>query len=169
MRKVVEVTGKLKIDYRSREWCKLPYPGHPKGCPNYGLKSHCPPQAPKIEDWLDLTKPHWFVVVDFNLKEFARQLRHKNPDLTDRQTRCVLYWQGKVRKMLKDDIAKFQYHHPGTVFTLLPEAMGIHVITTARRVGIPIKARPEDIIIKIALVGYPKNPVENKGPIDEWC
>ncbi|KKK81159.1 hypothetical protein LCGC14_2816310, partial [marine sediment metagenome] len=34
--KILEVTNDLIIDHRAREWCKLPYPNHPRGCPNYG-------------------------------------------------------------------------------------------------------------------------------------
>ena len=28
----------LVIDMRAREWCKMTYPGHPNGCPNYDHK-----------------------------------------------------------------------------------------------------------------------------------
>ena len=40
---IVNITGKLAINYRANKringkpsWCELPYPGHKKGCPNYG-------------------------------------------------------------------------------------------------------------------------------------
>ena len=41
---VVEVV----VDYRARDWCRLPYPDHPRGCPNFGRRADCPPMAPLI-------------------------------------------------------------------------------------------------------------------------
>ena len=38
---------------RDGRWCMLPYPNHPKGCPNHGQKSHCPPFAPIAYDFFD--------------------------------------------------------------------------------------------------------------------
>ncbi|MFX1536121.1 MAG: DUF2284 domain-containing protein [Promethearchaeota archaeon] len=153
-----EVTGKLAIDYRARYWCRKPYPDHQQGCPNYGKKKECPPQAPLIEDFLDLTKQHWFVVVIFDLIFHARKMKDKHPNWTEKQCRCVLYWQNTVRKELRTACDLFANRHPDElVYTLIPEAMGVHVIRTARLVGLPIKARPKDVIYKIALIGYTNN------------
>lgn len=35
---VLDVTGKLVVDYRAREWCKLPYPGPLKRMPKLSEK-----------------------------------------------------------------------------------------------------------------------------------
>lgn len=96
-------------------------------------------------------------MVSFDLAEFAQKMRSRHPEWSDRQCRCCLYWQGTVNKSLKDAIAEFQETYPDVIFTLKPEAMGVNVFKTVRRFGVPIKARPKDIIFKIALVGYPKN------------
>lgn len=159
MTQIHEVTGRMVIDHRAREWCKLPYPGHPKGCPNIGEKPDCPPKAPLVEDWLDLSRPHWFIIEDFDISAFAERMKEKHPDWTDRQCRCVLYWQNIPRKHLREAIEDFQRMHPGTISTLLPEAMGVHVIKTARELGVPIKAKPNGTVFKIALVGYSKNAI----------
>ncbi len=42
------------IDYAVRDLCQRPYPGHKKGCPNYGKKMGCPPHASRFENLIDL-------------------------------------------------------------------------------------------------------------------
>lgn len=157
MRKIIDVTGKLVIDLRAREWCKLPYPNHPKGCPNYNTgRPDCPPNAPLIQDKFDLTKQHWFVIVDFDLKAHKERMKQSPPDWSDRQLGCCLYWQGKVRKELKEFAQEFVTENWGTEYSTCPEAMGIHVISTLNKLGIPIKKDIENVVYKVALIGYPK-------------
>ncbi|MFX1256109.1 MAG: hypothetical protein ACFFCZ_31160 [Promethearchaeota archaeon] len=151
----IEVTGRLAIDYRARDWCKKPYPDHQEGCPNYGKRKECPPQAPLIEDFIELTKPHWFIVVTFDLLSHIRKMKDKHLNWTDRQCRCVLYWQNTVKKELRTACDLFTNGFPNElVYTLVPEAMGVHVIRTARLLGLSIKARPKDTVYKIALIGH---------------
>lgn len=153
---IIEVTDKLAIDYRARDWCKLPYPDHPHGCTNIGKKPECPPEVPLIEDWLDLGHPHGIVVVSFNLAEFAARMRSRHPKWSDRQCRCCLYWQGTINKTLKNAILDFQKVYPDVISTLKPEAMGVNVFKTVRKFGVPIKVRPKDTVYKVALIGYPR-------------
>lgn len=161
--KIIEVTGKLVIDYRAMEWCKLPYPGHKKGCPNYGKRPECPPQAPKVEDWIDLNKPHYFIVVKFNMAAHVKKMKSRHPEWSVRQTRNPRHWQGTVRKRLKEAVNEFiNKESRKLVFTLLPEAMGVHVIITAKKLEIPIKTRPIDTVYKIVLAGYPKKEAITK-------
>ena len=155
---VWEVT-EVPIDERARNgvWCTLPYPNHKKGCPNYGKRDTCPPKAPKFED---ITKPPYFAVwVTFNLKEHARRMKEKHPKWSERQCRCVLYWQNTVRKRLKElsymvkEIYEKEY---GELIVLeIPEANGINVFKLSKNLPIgPLKVNP-DLVIKIMLVaGY---------------
>ena len=152
---VIEVTGQLVITPRARDWCKLPYPGHPNGCPNNGQRPCCPPTAPMVDAFIDLEQPHWFVIERFNLKDHKERMLFTHTDWSDRQAKCVLYWQGTVKKRLREKTETFIQTHPGAVYTLLPEAMGVNVIVTARRLGIPIEIKPENFVHKISLVGYP--------------
>lgn len=148
---------RLVIDYRSRDWCKLPYPGHPQGCPKFNIKSTCPPQVCLIEDFIDVNRLMWLAAVGFNLKDHMDWMRVRHPKMTDRQARCVLYWQSSVNRQLEDH-AKYltRTEHPRTIYTTCPEAMGVQVIKTAQMAGIRIKPQPDDIVFKIALIGYPK-------------
>lgn len=146
----------LIIDYRARDWCKMPYPGHKSGCPNYNHRSDCPPKVETIENYFDLTKDVHAVVCQFNLKEHIEKMRLKHPNWSERQLKCVLYWQPRVRKELKEMIKQYSLALPGSISTTCPEAMGVNVIKTMKKIGLPIHPRPQDIVYKIGFIGYKK-------------
>lgn len=150
-----QVNGNLRINLKAREWCKLPYPDHPHGCPNYGKRYSCPPLAPVINDYLDINRQVYLVVIEFDLHEHVSRMKSLHPHWSDRQARCVLYWQGSVNKELQDECDNFEWLNPGMITTLCPEAMGVNVIATALHCGIPVKTKPIDKVFKIALAGYP--------------
>jgi len=152
----IEVTGKLVVNHRARAWCTLPYPDHPRGCPNYGRTDNCPPRAPHIEDWLDFSRPHWFIMARFDLARFAARMKSIHPTWSDRQCRCCLYWQNSVRSRLSSSCKDLQKSNNGAAFTLRPEAMGIDVISTALALGIAIELKPRATVHAIALLGYPR-------------
>ena len=164
--RILDVRGKLVVDYRAREWCTLPYPNHPHGCPNYQKHQSCPPQAPRIDKWLDLSRPHWLIVAGFDLAAFARRMKRLHPKWSDRQCRCLLYWQPSVRARLLSTCREFQSAHPGSVFTLIPEAMGVHVIKTVRALHVPIEIRPRRTVFKVGLLGYPNQVLDDKRRVD---
>jgi len=146
----------LRINMKARDWCKLPYPDHPKGCPNYGQRATCPPDAPLIYNFVDIGKPIFLIAVGFNLENHVNSMLLKHPDWSNRQAKCVLYWQGSVNKLLKQHIKQFLWMYPEYITTLCPEAMGVNVIETARRCGLPIKTKPTKNVFKIALAGIAK-------------
>ena len=61
---IYSAKGHVIVNRRAMgEWCQMPYPGHPKGCPNYDTgRPECPPNAPFVWDWIDKDKPQFFVV-----------------------------------------------------------------------------------------------------------
>lgn len=146
---IVEVTGILKIDYTVRDLCRQPYPGHPKGCPNYGKKKECPPQAPLLEDFIDILQPHYFIVLTC-----IRNRCHNNQENTS-EDQFRSYWNDTLEEILHEYIQEFQKDHPGTVFTFHPSAVGVDVLETARNVGISLEENPEKVFYKIVLIGYP--------------
>lgn len=153
----------LRVNMKAREWCKLPYPDHPKGCPNYGYHKTCPPDAPLIENFIDIQKPMYLIVVEFNLGIHVRRMLQTHKGWSERQARCVLYWQAGVNKSLENECALFRWSHPFMLTTRCPEAMGVNVIATAQSVGIPIKVKPIEIVYKIALAGYPNGKYLQRG------
>ena len=83
-------------------YCKLPYPGHPKGCPNYGKRQDCPPNTPFVLDLLDESKKMYLVYSEFNLDNHVEKMRFKFPTWSERQLRNVLYWQPTSKKQLRE-------------------------------------------------------------------
>jgi hypothetical protein len=81
-------------------------------------------------------------------------MKQIHPKWSDRQCRCLLYWQPRVRAQLSSMCMRFQSAHPGSVFTLVPEAMGVHVIRTAQTLHVPIVTRLRRTVFKVGLVGY---------------
>lgn len=140
------------LDMRVREWCKLPYPNHPKGCPNYGKKEGCPPQAllcPKI-----IMPPFRLVAVSFNLAEWAKRMKEKHPNWSDRQARCCLYWQGKIRKRLRQECERLVSN--GDVVLYNPEATGVNVFLTCESIGLKLERNPQNVVWKVAIIGKKK-------------
>ena len=83
-----------------KDWCKLEYYNHPKGCPNYGKQRRCPPQSPYVTEVFDMGKPLYFVFSEFDLSSHVARMRRKHPHWSDKQCRCVLYWQRKSKKQM---------------------------------------------------------------------
>ena len=144
-----EVTGNLEIDYKMRDLCRQPYPGNPEGCPYYGKRDECPPQAPLIEDFIDLSKPHYFLVS----KCIRTTLSEPSQEKLGEEFRS--YWNGHMEDILREHVQEFQKDHPGTVFTFHPSAVGVDVLKTAKKTGIPLEITPGKIFYKIVLIGYP--------------
>jgi predicted metal-binding protein len=151
---IKDITNLLVIQEEAREWCKLPYPGHPYGCPNYGNSDECPPTVKRVEEVFNLSHPHYFATETFNLNAHALHLSRLHPDWTEKQCRCCLYWQGGVRKRLKQQCLNFiNQQSLSYTFTLIPEAMGVNVFRTAAKIGLKLYRNPKTIVHKIALIG----------------
>lgn len=141
-----------------RSLCYKPYPGHPKGCPNFGKRDICPPKAPLFELQYDMNKRFLAIVIHFDLGQHMQRMKEKHPRWSDRQCACCLYWQGTVRKQLREEIA---YNinrraifdgYPMTA-TDCPEAMGVDVTATMKQAGIILEWPPKKIVRKIAFLG----------------
>ena len=144
----------LKIQPAARDWCRLPYPGHPRGCPNYGKKAGCPPDAPLLGDFFDPARPVCFAVAKFDLAAHAKRLIDAHPGFTERQARCCLYWQNTVRKALREAVAGYMSRTGYTQATTVPEAMGLNVLRTLNLLGVPVKRFPKQYVYKVAMLGF---------------
>lgn len=142
-------------DVRAKDgsWCTLPYPNHPKGCPNF------PDCITHFRDFKELEdRFKWYAVIEkFDLAAHAEKMKEKHPNWTERQCRNLLYWQNKVRKRLRDKAYKF--HGLGDCVLEIPEACGVNVFATMKKVGVHIESPKPMTVTKIMLVG--------KRPIDE--
>lgn len=161
---ILKVNDVLEIDYKCRGYCTIPYHGHPRGCPNFNNHEQCPPKVKLIKDVFDLNMDLFFIVEEFDLKIHVDKMKLKHSDWTPIQLKNLLYWQGGVRKRLKEKTEEFikDRRNGVMIYTLLPEAMGVMVINTALKLGIPIEKTPINKVFKIALVGYSSKGVYNR-------
>lgn len=146
------------IDYKFKGYCLKPYDGHPKGCPNFNnpKRPDCPPRAPKFDQYFDMNKSIYAIIIEFDLSSHVTRMKIANPNWSDKQARCCLYWQGSVRKELKKATAQFLKTHPGYEISYTPEAMGLNVTETLQNVGINLEWPPIHKVCKVAIAGIKK-------------
>ena len=85
-------------------------------------------------------------------------MRAKHPDWSKRQLECLLYWQGTARKKQKEQIEIFKkwINDEEYIITTVPEAMGVNVTETMKRIGIELEWPPINVAYQIALAGFKK-------------
>lgn len=152
MKEVEQIKLVPIIDVSVRELCQRPYPGHPKGCPNYGKRPECPPQARLWREICNLGLATWVYFTRFDLAQHRERMQLKHPDWTIRQLDCCLYWQNTARKPLKSYLAIPNL--PGFFQTMCPEAMGINVTETMRQIGVELEWPPEHWTYQVAMGGW---------------
>jgi predicted metal-binding protein len=141
------------IDYSVRGLCCKPYYNHKNGCPNFGKRDICPPQAPKFEDYYDLSKRFFVIYTEFDLESHVAKLREKHPQWSKRQLYCCYYWQKKAVRNLDWEILNFKYMYGGFAVTKIPEAMGINVDLLMKSIGIELEWMPKTTAYKVAIAG----------------
>ncbi len=154
----------FRCDYR--DYCKSPralciasYKNHKRGCPNYGKKADCPPLAPMFDEVFDMTKPIYAIYSVYDLKSHMEKMKSRHPQWTETQLRNVLYWQGTAKKYLKENIQRFKqiYSDKGYYVTCSPEAMGVDVLYTMRKAGVPLEWPVSRDVYKVAFAGITLN------------
>jgi len=142
----------IEIDPKFQKLCMAPYPGHPRGCPNYGKKEGCPPKQKLFFDMFD--SDFYLIYTEFNLGGHVKRMKKKHPDWTDRQLYCCLYWQGTARKNLKAEILKFKTMRPDLYITTCPEAMGVDVTQLMEsNAGVCLEWPPIETTYQVAIAG----------------
>ncbi len=132
-------------------WCRLPYPKHPDGCPNFGIKESCPPL---VKYFLDVYKPQVKVAaLSFDFDEYLKWRRNAHPDWTERALRNPRHFQGHLDAYLERFTE--QLNVPGFVPEYSPEAMGVNLHLTCKRAGINLEWPPTIVMYRIALLAQP--------------
>jgi hypothetical protein len=136
--------------------CRRPYPGHPKGCPNFGKRPTCPPQA---ERWTleTIARYDWYAIwVVFEFGEHVERMRVAHPDWSQRQCECCLYWQGTARRRLREFVVEFlgEAAIPGVADEVyyVPEAHGCDVTATMATLGVALEWPPQVVTRHVAIV-----------------
>ena len=139
---------------KTGNWCLRQYPGHVKGCPNYGRKG-CPPDAVFITEIMDLRRPTYIAFSTFNLLAHIKKMQAKHPSWSDRQLRNVLYWQGTSRKQMRQRAKVAQFLTGGDMVLMCPEAHGVNVYSTCKVSGLQLQQIKYLTTCRhIALVGF---------------
>lgn len=134
--------------------CLRPYLNHKNGCPNYGKKKGCPPGVPMFDSFYDLSKPIYAIYNKFYFKLHVDRMRERHPTWSQRQMECCLYWQGTARKKLKERINEFKFlADERYIVNTVPEAMGVNVTETMKRMGIELEWPPVYMAYQIAMAG----------------
>lgn len=173
----IEIRNLIKIQHQeierntiitnkeTREWCLRPYLDHPKGCINYSkCISEETPFFDDIVKMLVLTK-FFLIYADFNFAKYIENRRAINPKKSERQIKCLLYWQNSIKGMLRAEIIGiYNYNHLlnnpckfyvmgcGSVEYLLGrkvysmEALGINVFSTCKLNKIELERDPKEKI-----------------------
>lgn len=142
------------IDPRVKSFCRLPYPGHPHGCPNFNKRAICPPRAPRFDKLVDITRPVYCIVNRFDLRAHAEIMKTRHPDWSEAQIYCCLYWQGKARKQLRLKVDSFLQNHPGYIALYCPEGSGVDVVATVAQIGIEFEWPARSYAYQVALAGW---------------
>ena len=146
----------IVINKSVRMLCVRPYSNHPKGCPNYGKRALCPPQVKTIDEIFSINKGFWVVWIDFNFSVHCKKMKRKHPHWTQRQIECCLYWQGTANKMLKEAVKNFLGSNDNWRPIFCPEAMGVNMTATMKKLGVELEWPPKNMVRKIALLGIKK-------------
>lgn len=148
--------AKLVIDHSVRGLCKKSYHGHPRGCPNHGSRPTCPPQAPLIEDVIDMNKDTYVIFNIFPFGEHVERMRLKQPGWSERQLACCLYWQNTARKQLREQIKVFEACYHNNLDWLIiqcPEACGVNITATMATIGHNLEWPPKVFTYQVAVAG----------------
>lgn len=137
--------------FRESTLCRLPYPNHPHGCPNFNRKESCPPNAKCFSKLVSF--PLFLIGVRFDLEKHVEKMRIKHPRWSERQLTCLLYWQNRVDKLLREECNKIVSKHPDYVAVYKPEANGVNVFATCRNLDIILERNPKKYVWKIAIIG----------------
>jgi len=164
------VTAPLK---KADSWCALPYPRHPKGCPNYPSCKHSFAHKQRLEDVFDLNYPIYMVWTSFDLKKHASEMKRKHPDWSKAQCRNLLYWQRGVDKRLSRDISIFIRSHKLKSYQSIGEGFGLNVYATCFKSDIYLeKMNRINTVIKLGFLlkrkGFPTRIKRNVKHLDVY-
>lgn len=176
---IIEIDPKqVEYEKRVQGYCLLPYPKHPRGCPNYGHKKdlkgirkdlrervirECPPTK-LLNNVFDLSRNLFVVYNVFETGVDAEDRRLNNPKLkTPGEWYNIRYWQGKARARLYEEAENFLDSNPDCIVDLSPEAHGVNLDKLMTKIGLNLRWGswpPEhslyNIAFQIAFGGFPE-------------
>ncbi|MBD3228697.1 MAG: hypothetical protein GF329_10980 [Candidatus Lokiarchaeota archaeon] len=169
--KTIEISpDSIIFTKKTRKWCLLPYPNHPRGCPNYNKNPLCPPFAEFLEEKVKKFNYFYLIYAVFNFREYTRKMMKRHPTWTERQARNLLYWQNSIKKMIRDHLKRILHENSNLEFYLLGcgsgfndksfkqekiysmEAAGINVFSVLKNNDISFEIKPKNRVILTTLL-----------------
>jgi len=152
---------KLVHNKKIPDLCKLCYPRHKNGCPNYGKKGECPPSAPYIKQILKVDKKMWLVHSEFNLANHVKKMRKKHPEWSEVQLRNLLYWDKTSKRQMKErsKIIQKKLGKRANIAITMGEAHGVNLYVTCKKSGLILEKINMKLKIcrHVAILGKAKN------------
>ena len=133
--------------------CRLPYPNHFQGCPNWAHKDGCPPHT---KPFLALFEPSvYLAIARLDFAEYLRLKKNLHPNWTERALRNPRHWQGHLRAALKNFLSQNEIP-PGYQIITNAEAMGINLFETCINAGFSLERDPQKYVCHINLLVHPR-------------
>lgn len=131
-------------------YCRYPYPGHPQGCPNWNIKEGCPPRAPFFPEIYE--DQVWVTAVGMNLTRYFELKKRLHPGWTQKALANSRHWQGHLRAILKRE-SETKSISEGLVVINNPEALGVNVFATCKKLDLFLERQPQYWVWKVDLLG----------------
>lgn len=134
-----------------RSWCRIPYPGHPKGCHMWHSKrKNCDSSFRKchtFDEVFDRNAPAWCVWEDFDVEAHMARMKSIHPEWSIGMLKNVRYWQATVKKKRNTRVEnEFRKRKLWGKYAAVTEGFCINVYSTLRHAGLPL------LPIKVAAV-----------------
>ena len=141
--------------------CKRPYPGHRKGCPNIE-KCHnelIVPFFKKLDSQMKF-RFYYLLYAIFDFKGYKKSRKKEYPKWSDGKIKCVLYWQGSVKSLIRKKLEKIYNEYDFYVLgcgsglklsfqkpVASMEAVGINVFSTMKINKVEFEIKPISRIV----------------------
>ena len=147
---IIEIKN-LVLTPKTKQWCALPYPRHPKGCPNYWGRCYEGGKIPirMLHTIINTNKSMWIVYNEFDLEAHMTKMKLKHPNWSEAQLRNVYYWQNQSRAELKVILMKaVREIYPSTrnrpiLSYLSGEGQGVNMYATCFNSGLELDSIKE--------------------------
>lgn len=172
-----EIEEKTIISYPEvKDLCSRPYYNHPKGCPNIGKCEQL--DVPIFNNLMKQTIYRYYfylVYVKFDFKRYIELRKQEHQGWSDKQVKCVLYWQNSVKSLLVKYINNLDLDRSyilgcGSGMKLdyqkrvgSMENACINVFSTMRLNGIKMEVKPKNVIYLVCLIMSRNNIKFNNG------
>lgn len=120
---IIKLPGSSVVYERKIQfYCKRPFPAHPEGCPNFGVKKGCPPNEKLIDEIIDLEKDVFLIITEFHFKDYTNKFDVLSDAWFEREN-----WEPLAKKQHAREVDEFLKEHTNYTADDCPEARGVNL------------------------------------------